>query len=56
MNNAYVAAPFDRFEHKSDDDLLLAFRGGPLHTYWAMQAVFPHMKDNGGVGSSTSCR
>ena len=45
VNNAYVAAPFNRFERKPDDDLLLAFRGGPLHTYWAMQAVFPHMKE-----------
>jgi len=44
VNNAYVAAGFDRFERKPADDLLLAFRGGPLHTYWAMQAVFPHMK------------
>jgi NAD(P)-dependent dehydrogenase (short-subunit alcohol dehydrogenase family) len=45
VNNAYVAAPFNRFERKPDEDLLLAFRGGPLHTYWAMQAVFPHMKE-----------
>jgi len=45
VNNAYVAAGFDRFERKPDEDLLLAFRGGPLHTYWAMQAVFRHMKE-----------
>jgi NAD(P)-dependent dehydrogenase (short-subunit alcohol dehydrogenase family) len=44
VNNAYAAGGFDRFERKPDDDLLLAFRGGPLHTFWAMQAVFPHMK------------
>jgi len=44
VNNAYVAARSGRLEHKSDDDLELAFRGGPLHTWWAMQAVFPHMK------------
>jgi NAD(P)-dependent dehydrogenase (short-subunit alcohol dehydrogenase family) len=48
VNNAYVAAPFARLEHKSGDDLLLAYRGGPLHTLWAMQAVFPHMVDQGG--------
>ena len=48
VNNAYVAAPFNRLEHKSGDDLLLAYRGGPLHTLWAMQAVFPHMVDQGG--------
>ena len=48
VNNAYVAAPFSRLEHKSGDDLLLAYRGGPLHTLWAMQAVFPHMVTAGG--------
>ncbi len=48
VNNAYVAAPFARLEHKSGDDLLLAYRGGPLHTLWAMQAVFPHMVGQGG--------
>ena len=48
VNNAYVAAPFARFEHKSGDDLLLAYRGGPLHTLWAMQAVFPYMVAQGG--------
>jgi NAD(P)-dependent dehydrogenase (short-subunit alcohol dehydrogenase family) len=48
VNNAYVAAPFNRLEHKSGDDLLLAYRGGPLHTLRAMQAVFPHMVDQGG--------
>jgi len=48
VNNAYVAAPFARLEQKSGDDLLLAYRGGPLHTLWAMQAVFPHMVAQGG--------
>ena len=48
VNNAYVAAPFNRLEHKSGDELLLAYRGGPLHTFWAMQAVFPHMVAQGG--------
>src|SRR5262249_52118762 len=49
VNNAYVAAPFARLEHKSGDDLLIAYRGGPLHTLWAMQAVFPHMAARGGA-------
>ena len=44
VNNAYVAGGFGRFEHKPDGDLELAFRGGPLHTWWAMRATFPHMK------------
>jgi NAD(P)-dependent dehydrogenase (short-subunit alcohol dehydrogenase family) len=44
VNNAYVAAPNRRLETKPDDDLELAFRGGPLHTYRAMQAVFPHFR------------
>ncbi|HMF03770.1 MAG TPA: SDR family oxidoreductase [Acidimicrobiia bacterium] len=48
VNNAYVAAPFARLEQKSGDDLLLAYRGGPLHTLWAMQAVFPYMVAQGG--------
>jgi NAD(P)-dependent dehydrogenase (short-subunit alcohol dehydrogenase family) len=48
VNNAYVAAPFARLEEKSGDDLLLAYRGGPLHTLWAMQAVLPHMVAQGG--------
>jgi len=44
VNNAYVAGGFGRFEHKPDGDLELAFRGGPLHTWWAMRAAFPTMK------------
>jgi NAD(P)-dependent dehydrogenase (short-subunit alcohol dehydrogenase family) len=44
VNNAYVAGPFARFEHKPDGDLELAFRGGPLHTWWAMRAAFPYMR------------
>ena len=44
VNNAYVAGPMGRFEKKPDSDLQLAFEGGPLHTYRAMQAVFPYMK------------
>jgi NAD(P)-dependent dehydrogenase (short-subunit alcohol dehydrogenase family) len=48
VNNAYVAGAMARLEHKPADDLLLAYRGGPLHTLWAMQAVFPHMKAQGG--------
>lgn len=47
VNNAYVAAGFNRFERKPAEDLLLAFEGGPLHTFRAMQAVFPHMQANG---------
>src|SRR5262245_40759048 len=45
VNNAYVAGNFGRFEHKPDSDLQLAFDGGPMHTFRAMQAVFPHMKE-----------
>jgi NAD(P)-dependent dehydrogenase (short-subunit alcohol dehydrogenase family) len=48
VNNAYVANPPDRMERKPDTDLELAFRGGPLHTYRAMQAVFSHFKAQGG--------
>ncbi len=45
VNNAYAAGGFGRFEHKPDSDLQLAFEGGPLHTFRAMQAVFPYMKE-----------
>jgi len=44
VNNAYAAGPPDRLERKPATDLDLAFRGGPVHTYRAMQAVFPHFK------------
>ena len=44
VNDAYVAAGIGRFEWKDEDDLLLSFRGGPLHTMQAMNAVFPHMR------------
>jgi NAD(P)-dependent dehydrogenase (short-subunit alcohol dehydrogenase family) len=45
VNNAYVAGAPDRLERKPAEDLDLAFRGGPLHTYRAMQAVFPFLKE-----------
>ena len=58
-DDAYVAAGIGRFEWKDEDDLLLSFRGGPLHTMQAMNAVFPHMRaqqwgriDHRGAGSS----
>jgi NAD(P)-dependent dehydrogenase (short-subunit alcohol dehydrogenase family) len=48
VNNAYVAGALDRTERKNPGDLLLSYRGGPLHTFWAMQSVFPHMRDQSG--------
>ena len=48
VNNAYVVGGMDRIERKNPDDLLLAYRGGPLHTLWAMQSVYPHMREVGG--------
>lgn len=44
VNNAYAAGHPDRLERKPVTDLDLAFRGGPVYTYLAMQAVFPHFK------------
>jgi NAD(P)-dependent dehydrogenase (short-subunit alcohol dehydrogenase family) len=44
VNNAYAAGHPDRLERKPVADLDLALRGGPVHTYQAMQAVFPHFK------------
>ena len=44
VNNAYAAAAPARFERKPDRDLEFGFQGGPLHTYRAMQAAFPHFR------------
>jgi len=50
VNNAYAAGHPDRLERKPVADLDLAFRGGPVHTYRAMQAVFPTSSSSAGVG------
>ena len=41
-------------EKMTGDDMYANFLGGPLATLWAMQAVFPYMKDHGGRIINTS--
>lgn len=53
VNNAWAGRPgavdagFGPVEDKSDADLEHAFRIGYMGCFWAMQAVFPHMRDQG---------
>ena len=49
VNNAYptTGGVPDYIENKSDSDLDSAIRGGIYATWWAMQAVFPSMRDKG---------
>jgi NAD(P)-dependent dehydrogenase (short-subunit alcohol dehydrogenase family) len=42
------------FEEMTGDDMYANFLGGPLATMWAMQAVFPYMKEHGGRIINTS--
>jgi NAD(P)-dependent dehydrogenase (short-subunit alcohol dehydrogenase family) len=41
-------------EEMTGDDMYANFLGGPLATLWAMQAVFPYMKNHGGRIINTS--
>jgi NAD(P)-dependent dehydrogenase (short-subunit alcohol dehydrogenase family) len=45
VNNAFGEVTFERMERKRDDELELAFLTGPLATFRAMNAVFPHMRE-----------
>ncbi len=49
VNNAWGRRPgssgFGPVERKADEDLEHAFRIGCMAAFWAMQAVFPHMRD-----------
>ena len=49
VNNAWAnrrgSAPFTPVEAKTDDDLNHAFNIGYMACFWAMQAVFPHMRE-----------
>ena len=47
VNNAWGGGTIKRLEHKTDDDMLHGIRLGFLSHFWAMQAVFPHMKARG---------
>ena len=48
VNNAQTFTPAVPFEEKTDEMWLVAMLTGPLATFWAMRAVYPVMKENGG--------
>jgi NAD(P)-dependent dehydrogenase (short-subunit alcohol dehydrogenase family) len=48
VNNAWAGAPMGRVEWKTTDEMEQALRVGFLSNFWSMQAVFPHMKRQGG--------
>ena len=49
VNNAWAVRPgtsgFGPVESKTDEDMDHAFRMGYMAAFWAMKAVFPHMRD-----------
>jgi NAD(P)-dependent dehydrogenase (short-subunit alcohol dehydrogenase family) len=48
VNNAWSQTDYSRLEHKTDTDMEGALRVALFAAFWAMQAVFPHMRRNGG--------
>jgi NAD(P)-dependent dehydrogenase (short-subunit alcohol dehydrogenase family) len=47
VNNAWGGGTVERLEHKSDETLESGLRLGLMSAFWAMQAVFPHMRRGG---------
>ena len=47
VNNAQSFRPMAALAEVSEDDVEVFHRSGVLGTLWAMQAVFPHMRDQG---------
>jgi len=48
VNNAWGGGSFCRLEHKTDADLQSGLQVALFGAFWAMQAVFPHMRRQGG--------
>jgi len=48
VNNAWGGGTFSRFEHKTDANLEHGLRIALYAAFWSMQAVFPHMRKQGG--------
>jgi NAD(P)-dependent dehydrogenase (short-subunit alcohol dehydrogenase family) len=48
VNNAQTFTPNVPFQEKTDEMWWVSMVTGPLATFWAMQAVYPVMKENGG--------
>lgn len=55
VNNAWGGGSFSRLEYKTDDDMRHGIDVGVLGVFWAMQAVFPHMRKSGGGRIITLC-
>ena len=55
VNNAWGGGSFCRLEHKTDADLQQALNVAVFGAFWAMQAVFPHMRRQGGGRIITLC-
>jgi NAD(P)-dependent dehydrogenase (short-subunit alcohol dehydrogenase family) len=48
VNNAWAGPPLGRVEWKTTEEMEKSLRIGFLSNFWSMQAVFPHMKKQGG--------
>jgi NAD(P)-dependent dehydrogenase (short-subunit alcohol dehydrogenase family) len=48
VNNAWGGGSVTRLEQKTDADMEHGLRVGLFAAFWAMQAAFPHMRDQGG--------
>lgn len=47
VNNAWSGAPLARVEWMDEEAVRRGFEVGTLASFWAMQACFPHMRDQG---------
>ena len=55
VNNAWGGGTVKRLEHKTDEEMMHGVRLGFLAHFWLMQAVFPHMKRQGGGAIVNLC-
>ncbi len=55
VNNAWGGSNIARLEWKTDENMMHGMKTGFLSVFWAMQAVFPHMKAQGGGSIITMC-
>ncbi len=55
VNNAWGGGDYSRLEQKADVRLEKALKVGVFAAFWAMQAVFPHMRKAGGGRIITMC-
>jgi len=55
VNNAWKETDYSRLEYKTDAEMEQALRVALFGAFWAMQAVFPHMRRNGGGRIISMC-